>query len=197
MPSKHDSPATRKGTIALPLSAPRDRKMGKYPRLEFPAKDKPDEYSLAWTKAYLNPRPETQVKKADSIKITNYTTLAGETHMLMIEPYYSDIEHHDLPKVEADLLVSADLPGSAEVSEFCKYAGDVRTPWPIDELSYDNRGESFREFACVMSGGKSFPISLRDCKMLVEEFPDIPVSAFLRRALARLGCRQNKSDEAS
>ncbi|MEB3214446.1 MAG: hypothetical protein VKL39_24070, partial [Leptolyngbyaceae bacterium] len=88
--------------------------------------------------------------------------------MIKIAQFHSDIPSHELPHVDAHLCVPS--PGNAKdayIEEKTAWAGEFRTPFPIERVDVDNRGEPYRIFAVAISEGRLFPMSLYDAVDLI------------------------------
>ena len=102
--------------------------------------------------------------------------------MLEIDQYYSDVDSHDLPFTSAKLVFDRSY-AEAYILESTKWAGFVRTEFPVRYLEYDNRGEPFRAFALAKGVKGSFPIEIRDATRIVKAYPEIKISNELEKAL--------------
>ena len=92
--------------------------------------------------------------------------------MIKIAQFHSDIPSHELPHVDAHLCVPS--PGNAQdayIEEKTAWAGEFRTPFPIERVYLDNRGEPYRCFAVAVSSGRMFPLSVYEAPELLGTAP--------------------------
>lgn len=105
---------------------------------------------------------------------------------LEIDQYYSNC-HSDLPYVDATLCIPIDNPAEAWVEESTHWAGTVKTPWPVTVLSYDNRGEPYREFAIASTDKGDFPLGLASAAKILNAIDSVGANDSLKKALVRHG----------
>lgn len=106
--------------------------------------------------------------------------------ILEIDQYYSDW-HSDLPYVDATLCIPIVKPEDAYIEESTHWAGTVKTPWPVTVLSYDNRGEPYREFEIASTSKGDFPMDLVDAVKILKAIDSVSATEHLKSALTRHG----------